>query len=402
MSQRQSRTMEKSFTKEDRALQKNVFARRHLDADLEAQQGLEKIHLQTIRNEKMRLQKELERMRGRGQRMMGRRPVVGMSNNTARLTQLRLNRDPVINGATSRAVRATSPVPGATGDPNTARVPLEAVGRGRQSIELPAINPGNRSSRNGYRNNRYEMGEDYIREQQLLEHKKIMSKKQEELLARVEKFGEDLGAQKQHRAGSGGEPSNRSPTERSVKSDDAMTSISDPSSSFPPPGRTSFGDAAKRGRSNSLSEYDLTNIKQSITKRLVGEEKVGQGQSSDAGTAQEKQQLGRTVSTTSSLGSLKTRRKNQSTGSEPLPRPMDMVFDQNTYAPDGSLRTIHMLPDPTDSFEEAKKARYLRWRGPQEDDVELSVDEIFGKSDGMVSRKESSVATPSNQGGSLT
>ncbi|XP_022107082.1 uncharacterized protein LOC110988132 [Acanthaster planci] len=396
MNSRYSRAAERAFTKEDKALQKNVFARRNLDADLEAQQSLEKIHLQTIRSEKVRLQKELERMRGRGQRMMGKRPVVGMSNNTTRLTQLRLTREPaVINGGTSRVVRAASPVPGATGDPNTARVPQEAVGRGRQILELPAINPGNRSSRsprNGYRSNRHEMGEEYLREQQMLEHKKLMSRKQEELLARVEKFGEDIGAQKLR---DGGEPATHSPTERSVKSDDAIAINADPSSSFPPPRRTNFGEVAKRGRSNSLSEYDLKHIKESITKRLVGEETAGQA--NDSGVAQEKQQINRTISTTSGLGNLMPRRKNHSTGSGP--HPMDMVFDQETYAPDGSLRTMHMLPDPKDSFEEAKKARYLRWRGPHEEEVELTVNEIFGKSEGVVSRKYSTSAPTEGETG---
>ena len=169
-----------------------------------------------------------------------------------------------------------------------------------------------------------------------------------------------------------------------VVSCSVIVTTSDPSSSFPPPGRTNPGDLASGGMSSSFSDYDLRNIKQSITKRLVRDEKAGQG--SDP-VAQEKQQLGRTTSTTSNLGTTKPRRKNLSVGSEP--HPMDMVFDQDTYAPDGSLRTVHMLPDPKESFEEAKKARYLRWRGPREGDVELTVNEIFAKDETTIRANES-------------
>ncbi|XP_070531706.1 proteoglycan 4-like [Ptychodera flava] len=55
------------------------------------------------------------------------------------------------------------------------------------------------------------------------------------------------------------------------------------------------------------------------------------------------------------------------------------VFDQGKYAPDGGLRTIHLLPDADEAFEEAKKARYLRGKDWAGTETELSINEIFAK-----------------------
>ncbi|XP_056384022.1 coiled-coil domain-containing protein 190 [Hyla sarda] len=57
------------------------------------------------------------------------------------------------------------------------------------------------------------------------------------------------------------------------------------------------------------------------------------------------------------------------------------AFDEEIYAPDGGLRTLHTMPDFMDSFEEAKNARYIRHRVKPESEMELSVDEIFEKED---------------------
>ncbi|XP_069824057.1 coiled-coil domain-containing protein 190 [Dendropsophus ebraccatus] len=57
------------------------------------------------------------------------------------------------------------------------------------------------------------------------------------------------------------------------------------------------------------------------------------------------------------------------------------VFDEEVYAPDGGLRTLHTMPDFMDSFEEAKNARYIRHRVKPESEIELSVGEIFNKED---------------------
>ncbi|XP_046381740.1 uncharacterized protein LOC124152745 [Haliotis rufescens] len=58
-------------------------------------------------------------------------------------------------------------------------------------------------------------------------------------------------------------------------------------------------------------------------------------------------------------------------------KPMD--FDPEHYNPDGSLRRIHAMPSSDKTWEEAKKARYIRSKEATERERELSVDEIFGK-----------------------
>lgn len=56
------------------------------------------------------------------------------------------------------------------------------------------------------------------------------------------------------------------------------------------------------------------------------------------------------------------------------------VFDSYRYNPDGSIRTMHILPDLSGSLEEAKKARYIRHLDKQWYDKELKVNEIFEES----------------------
>ena len=55
----------------------------------------------------------------------------------------------------------------------------------------------------------------------------------------------------------------------------------------------------------------------------------------------------------------------------------ELKFDRDKYNPDGSLRTVHTLPDFTLSFNEAVKARYLRSRQKQWFERELSVSECW-------------------------
>eukprot|EP00079_Xenopus_tropicalis_P009611 XP_002933820.1 PREDICTED: coiled-coil domain-containing protein 190 [Xenopus tropicalis] len=60
----------------------------------------------------------------------------------------------------------------------------------------------------------------------------------------------------------------------------------------------------------------------------------------------------------------------------------NLVFDEEVYAPDGSLRTVHTMPDLMQSLEEARKARYIRHRHRPDFEKELSVQEIFQKDQG--------------------
>ncbi|XP_073498670.1 coiled-coil domain-containing protein 190 isoform X2 [Phyllobates terribilis] len=55
------------------------------------------------------------------------------------------------------------------------------------------------------------------------------------------------------------------------------------------------------------------------------------------------------------------------------------VFDEEIYAPDGHLRTLHTMPDTMASLEEAKNARYIRHRVKPEFEKELTFGEIFMK-----------------------
>ncbi|KAL8625843.1 hypothetical protein ACOMHN_012435 [Nucella lapillus] len=52
-------------------------------------------------------------------------------------------------------------------------------------------------------------------------------------------------------------------------------------------------------------------------------------------------------------------------------------FDSDQYNPDGSLRTVHRMPDINESFKQARKARYIRHRAPPDFDKELPVEQIF-------------------------
>ncbi|XP_053325280.1 coiled-coil domain-containing protein 190-like [Spea bombifrons] len=55
------------------------------------------------------------------------------------------------------------------------------------------------------------------------------------------------------------------------------------------------------------------------------------------------------------------------------------IFDEETFAPDGGLRTLHTMPDLMVSLKEAKKARYIRHRHKLDSEKELSVHEVFQK-----------------------
>ena len=52
-------------------------------------------------------------------------------------------------------------------------------------------------------------------------------------------------------------------------------------------------------------------------------------------------------------------------------------FDSYRYNPDGTIRTMHLLPDFSSSLEEAMKARYIRHTEKQWFERELNVTEIF-------------------------
>jgi hypothetical protein len=86
-------------------------------------------------------------------------------------------------------------------------------------------------------------------------------------------------------------------------------------------------------------------------------------------------------SSTQKKGQSQSQKKSQGKMVTPKPKAKagEQVFDGLRYNPDGSLRTVHTLPDFQSSLREAMKARYLRMKGAQWIERELSTSEIFGK-----------------------
>ncbi|KAI4892543.1 hypothetical protein NFI96_024712 [Prochilodus magdalenae] len=64
-------------------------------------------------------------------------------------------------------------------------------------------------------------------------------------------------------------------------------------------------------------------------------------------------------------------------GATPLSSPPSPLLE--SLAPDGRLRTIHVLPNFAQALAEARKARYIRHRGRPSCERELSIREIFSK-----------------------
>jgi hypothetical protein len=61
-------------------------------------------------------------------------------------------------------------------------------------------------------------------------------------------------------------------------------------------------------------------------------------------------------------------------------KPSKPLIGPESFNPDGSLKTMYTAPSFESSWEEAKKARYIRTREPLERDRQLSANEIFDKS----------------------
>ncbi|XP_078515338.1 coiled-coil domain-containing protein 190 [Lissotriton helveticus] len=72
------------------------------------------------------------------------------------------------------------------------------------------------------------------------------------------------------------------------------------------------------------------------------------------------------------------------------------AYDEEIYAPDGFPRTMLTMPDFETAIEQAKKARYIRYRVNPEWNKELSVEEVFERKN----NQESSDAQEKKAGGS--
>ncbi|XP_069087607.1 coiled-coil domain-containing protein 190 [Pleurodeles waltl] len=153
---------------------------------------------------------------------------------------------------------------------------------------------------------------------------------------------------------------------------------------------------------SSTEDSDVVDVKQLMANRMNISAKAASAAEASKDKAHKDASL--TVSTRSSTDEtimVSTDSKTSNQPSSTTPRrpsiPADVLtFDEEIYAPDGYLRTMHTMPDFEQSIEQAKKARYVRHRVNPEWNKELSVDEIFERK----KDQQSSVAQKTNAGGS--
>lgn len=339
--------MNRNRNNEDKARQRNIYAKRHLQNDLDAQREMERAHLQTIRNEKIRLQRELERMKNKGQYMVKRH---GISNHTQRLLKLRFSNDPSLS--------------------QDAEDGIDGVDQDDENrVGLPDIDPSKKKSGKMVTNQELRM----TREDRVREHRrKEAAKRQEELVARVGKLADDFKEKQQQQDVNGDVVGGYTRRRRSMvsldnadaKSEGAQTSKSDGFYTVPPHRRGGTTRGTKM-RTSSIVDVSLTDAKSSVARRLLPSEATQR----DDGDNQTRK-ISNHVIPMGLTGANKTVSKAE-----------DLIFDQDMFAPDGQVRTVHLLPDAGEAFREAKKARYLRTIGGNAMDTELSVDEMFANDD---------------------
>ncbi|XP_043941338.1 coiled-coil domain-containing protein 190-like [Protopterus annectens] len=127
---------------------------------------------------------------------------------------------------------------------------------------------------------------------------------------------------------------------------------------------------------SSIADINMSNIKLSIAKRLsISREPSQEGFTSDNST--------NVASVNQDKASEDGNAREvfqQNASLQPLSNFLENPdIDTEAFAPDGNLRTMHTLPNFMDSLAEAKKARYIRYRGFPESERELTVTEIFGQ-----------------------
>ncbi|PIK61987.1 hypothetical protein BSL78_00998 [Apostichopus japonicus] len=408
---------------EEKAYKHNKRAGRLLAQELDAQRDMERMHLETIRKEKIRLQKELEKVRNKGQYLVGRKPPITKGT---RLLQSRYasqsNIDPSqsLNIDSSDRHLTTSPVNRQSGLPRL---------QSGQVIEESALETEYRSRRNGY---------DQVVNKKQLNHQRQrveLEMEQNFLNARVEQFTRSLTPQTLHKSsqpeGKGVEKEEGQISYEEIitlNGDDGNKSMKSSSSI------DSLKPKRKKSRQMTIADYDVNQAKTSVAKRLLSEgedNRTTGGQGVVPSLVNNKKKLLRRRSTQIGLvnrdevnkyAQLESQNSSSvSQGNVPdeeqtkdrkykdkkemnnrdsevqlnlkgvgantrrqvlqiIENP-DLQFDDDRYAPDGELRTVHMLPDQEEAFEEARHARYLRWRNPKEmaKEKELSVGDIFAK-----------------------
>ncbi|XP_075472917.1 coiled-coil domain-containing protein 190 [Ascaphus truei] len=138
---------------------------------------------------------------------------------------------------------------------------------------------------------------------------------------------------------------------------------------------------------SSLSDISITHVKNSIAKRLsisdmptVMQGSINNDEQGDSSGLMKEASDKEQESTMKAPKETAPRSEHPATHSARQRRGSlkgKPVFDEEFYAPDGSIRTMHTMPDLMESLEEAKKARYIRHRCKPDSERELSVQEIF-------------------------
>ncbi|XP_033119216.1 uncharacterized protein LOC117118661 [Anneissia japonica] len=326
------------FRNEEKAKTKNMFANRSLQSNLERERGIEKMHMETIRREQVMLQKELQKVRTKGQYLNGNRPVVRQPNRLRHIGYRHERRNKATEGAGAQLSDKANNTDSGFPSINVTSKQLSA-----KSTPL----------QREYDKKMQLLQKESNREQAISQRRlNEMSRRQEKLVARVADLAEGL----KHATTSGKETASfakggkydKKQSERKMSHQEKVASnLKTLPSIFssPIPNKVSLSDSPQTAR--RLEAPILANA----TPALTGNS-LHNGQESNVNT--------------------------QAMVADIIANPT-LWFDQHKYAPDGGLRTIHLLPDSDDTFHEAKKARYLRWKDPQSANKELSVGEIFAQ-----------------------
>ncbi|CAH1271187.1 Hypp4595 [Branchiostoma lanceolatum] len=140
-------------------------------------------------------------------------------------------------------------------------------------------------------------------------------------------------------------------------------------------------DSPRLPRGENGMEINMDEVKESIAKRLASKSSLEINEEQRLDTVPILPDIQDAPGKVNSLVAPGSQKKNDLQSVEDfLANP---VFNPELYAPDGHVRTLHTLPNFKDSFDEAKKARYLRM-GKGEllpSEVPLSVNEIFAKNE---------------------
>ncbi|OWF37413.1 uncharacterized protein LOC110467463 [Mizuhopecten yessoensis] len=147
----------------------------------------------------------------------------------------------------------------------------------------------------------------------------------------------------------------------------------------------------------TLANIDMANVRNKVSKRLTKDYISGQGSAlSDPGSNRKQNNrkgttsAGPEISAGNTNSDISASPGKQEPEDAPRPRPerrmskqqvdellRKPVLDPDMYNADGSLKTMFSLPNFDSSYEEAKKARYIRTNEKLERDRELTTKEIF-------------------------